>query len=42
MLSNIHFEQYKTDINIFLLCYNEEILIKHTIKHYKNLFQIVK
>lgn len=35
MLSNIHFEQYKTDINIFLLSYNEEILIKHTIKHYK-------
>jgi hypothetical protein len=27
-------------ISIFLLCYNEEILLPHTIKHYKNLFPL--
>ena len=25
----------KFDVNIFLLCYNEEILIRDAIKHYK-------
>lgn len=26
------------DVNIFLLCYNEELIIQYTINHYKNRF----
>lgn len=35
MSLNLDSEKYKTDVNIFLLCYNEEILISETINHYK-------
>jgi len=30
------------DINVFLLCYNESVMIPHTVKHYKTYFPSCK